>query len=251
MFLAQEPRIMISRLHDYFHLLLAAIAILTMIAMLVLPAFAHDPAPAITGPADGWEFPLPAPGSYALPALGPAADARLRDESGRAHHLARLFAGRITVMAFVFTRCGDVCPLATMRLAELRELAAADPVLSARLQLLSVSFDPAYDTPARMADFASIWRDPDLAGADWRFLTPDAEGLERLLADYDQHVIRRTDPQGGAQTFSHILRVYLIDEGGAIRNVYSLDFLDPRLVLADIRTLAGTGAAGRETRNRR
>jgi cytochrome oxidase Cu insertion factor (SCO1/SenC/PrrC family) len=36
---------------------------------------------------------------------------------------------------------------------------------------------------------------------------------------------------------NHTLRVFLIDPGGNIRNIYSSDTLDPRLVLADVRTL--------------
>jgi hypothetical protein len=33
--------------------------------------------------------------------------------------------------------------------------------------------------------------------------------------------------------------VFLIDEAGVVRNIYSMDFLDPQLVLGDIRTLIG------------
>ena len=43
---------------------------------------------------------------------------------------------------------------------------------------------------------------------------------------------------GGAEAPpTHLLRVYLIDGQRRIRNVYGLDFLDPRLVLNDVRTL--------------
>jgi protein SCO1 len=35
----------------------------------------------------------------------------------------------------------------------------------------------------------------------------------------------------------HILRVFLIDREGRIRNIYSSATLDPRLVLADVKTL--------------
>jgi cytochrome oxidase Cu insertion factor (SCO1/SenC/PrrC family) len=42
------------------------------------------------------------------------------------------------------------------------------------------------------------------------------------------------DPTG---PLNHTLRVFLIDPDGNIRNIYSSDTLDPRLVLADVRTL--------------
>ena len=42
------------------------------------------------------------------------------------------------------------------------------------------------------------------------------------------------DPTG---PLNHTLRVFLIDRAGNIRNIYSSGTLDPRLVLADVRTL--------------
>ena len=42
------------------------------------------------------------------------------------------------------------------------------------------------------------------------------------------------DPQG---PLYHILRVFLIDTDGNVGNIYSYDTLDPRLVLADVKTL--------------
>jgi cytochrome oxidase Cu insertion factor (SCO1/SenC/PrrC family) len=43
-----------------------------------------------------------------------------------------------------------------------------------------------------------------------------------------------SDPQG---PLYHILRVFLIDRSGQIRNIYSSGTLDPRLVVADVKTL--------------
>jgi cytochrome oxidase Cu insertion factor (SCO1/SenC/PrrC family) len=37
--------------------------------------------------------------------------------------------------------------------------------------------------------------------------------------------------------FYHVVRVYLIDAKGMVRNIYSYGMLDPRMVLADVRTL--------------
>ena len=59
----------------------------------------------------------------------------------------------------------------------------------------------------------------------------------RVVAAYDQAVDKRanaSDPQG---PLYHTLRVFLIDRQGRIRNIYSSGTLDPRLVLADVKTL--------------
>ena len=61
--------------------------------------------------------------------------------------------------------------------------------------------------------------------------------LEPILAAYDQAVDKRpneSDPQG---PLYHTVRVFLIDREGRIRNIYSSGTLDPRLVLADVKTL--------------
>lgn len=203
-------------------------------------ADAHDgaPHPDAGGPADAYVFPLAAPGAYALPVIRPAADAALLDETGAARALRALLNGRYTVLAFIYTRCGDVCPLATERMAALRQRAAADPALAGEMLLLSLSFDPEHDTPGRMAAYASAFR-ADAAGAPpWLFLTArDAAAIAPVIAAYDQSVARKRDPDDAFGPLAHVLRVFLIDPAGDVRNIYSADFLDPRLVLNDVRTL--------------
>lgn len=66
---------------------------------------------------------------------------------------------------------------------------------------------------------------------------PDQSALNPVLADYDQAIARPPDPGDRSDVLNHILRVFLIDRAGLVRNIYSLDFLDPNLVLTDIRTL--------------
>jgi protein SCO1 len=191
----------------------------------------------VEGPADGWVFPLAAPGTYGLPPIKRAADAMLLDEAGRPVGLSELYDGRITLLAFIYTRCADICPLATTRLADLQSLASADPELAGALRLASLSFDPEHDTPERMAAYAAAFRAPQ-ATPDWMFLTaPNAAAIAPVLAAYDQPVGRKADPDDGFGPFSHLLRVFLVDPDGVIRNIYSADFLDPRLVVNDAKTL--------------
>ena len=64
-----------------------------------------------------------------MPLIKPAADGRVLDEIGAERSLHALFNGKITVMAFIYTRCGDVCPQATMLLHELHDVASEDPAL--------------------------------------------------------------------------------------------------------------------------
>jgi protein SCO1 len=151
----------------------------------------------------------------------------------------------VTVLAFMYTRCGDVCPTATLRLAQLHDLAAHDREVAARLRLVTMSFDPEHDTPDVMREHAAQWRGPAGTDPEWLFLTaPDAASLQPIMAAYDQTVGRKPDPKDPTGALDHILRVFLIDGEGMVRNIYSLDFLDPNLVLGDVRTLLRERPAG-------
>jgi protein SCO1 len=230
-----------------FLLLGAALAALLAAGPVAAHEEAHDAAheEAITGPADDYVFALPEPGSYGLPAIRPAAGGPVLDEDGRTHDLGDLVQGQVTVLAFIYTQCADVCPTATLRLAQLHDLAAGDARVSPRLRLVTMSFDPENDTPDVMREHAEHWRGTTGTAPEWLFLTaPDAGSLAPVMAAYDQTVGRKPDPNDPTGALNHILRVFLIDAGGTVRNIYSLDFLDPNLVLGDVRTLLMERAPG-------
>ncbi len=184
------------------------------------------------------EFPAPEPGSYELPPLGPAADGVLLDSSGTAVRLHELFDDRTVVLSFIYTSCPDVngCPLASFVLAQVQKRLAADETTKEKVRLVSISFDPANDTPVVMAEYGQSFR---RGTVDWRFLTAESEDkLDPILDDYDQFVIRDRGPDGEAlSTMSHVLRVYLIDADKRVRNIYSPSYLHPDLLYADIRSV--------------
>jgi cytochrome oxidase Cu insertion factor (SCO1/SenC/PrrC family) len=184
-----------------------------------------------------FDFDPPRPGSYRLPVVKPAADGAVLDAAGVPRRLRDVLAGRITVLSFVYTRCSDAngCPLATAVLYRLHGATAGDPELSRHLRLVTLSFDPGHDTPATMAKYARIATAAE-PRSPWEFLTTASDReLAPILAAYGQLVQRPPGPAAAAPT--HLLRVFLIDRQQRIRNVYGLDFLDPRLLLADVRTL--------------
>lgn len=222
-------------------LMLPAAAALLVASAFVTSSAAHDGAHPVrqpSGPASTYAFPLPEPGSYRLPPIRAAAGGIVLTEDGEEADLAALLSGRITIFSFIFTRCTDICPIATMQLARLRELARQHDEVEGRLRLVSMSFDPDHDSPAVMAEYGALWRDREDGGTEWLFITtPDHGELQGLLLAYDQ-AVSLADPEDPARGLNHILRVFLVDEVGLIRNIYSMDFLDPDLVLADIRTLA-------------
>jgi cytochrome oxidase Cu insertion factor (SCO1/SenC/PrrC family) len=190
------------------------------------------------------DYDAPAPGSYRLPVVKPAADGEVLDSKGQALHLSELTHGRITVVSFIYTRCAatKACPYATGVLMQLHQSSAEDPALARNLRLVSMSFDPGNDTPERMAAYSAL-ADSRKAAAEWRFITTRSQAQLRPILDaYGQAVDRKRNPADPTGPLNHTLRVFLIDREGNIRNIYSSGTLDLRLVLADVKTLMLEGS---------
>jgi cytochrome c peroxidase len=183
-------------------------------------------------------FQAPAPGSYRLPKMGMAADGEILDSDGKPLRLHALYGDKLVLLSFIYAACDDVngCPLATSALRKLAAKLKTAPKLADKLRLITLSFDPEHDTPAAMARYGQGFRD---AGAEWRFLTAASETqLQPILQAYGQSVEKEFDEQGKPTgKFSHLLRVFLIDKGKTIRNIYTISVLHPDLLLADAETL--------------
>ena len=191
-----------------------------------------------------YDYDVPAPGTYVLPVLKPAADGAVLGADGKPVRLHELTEGRVTLLSFIYTRCTDprACLRASGVLKQLQQLTQADPVLATNVLLLTLSFDPAHDTPEVMDRYGRVFRRGQ-GGADWLFLTTESrDQLAPLLDRYGQ-IVDRARPGSAGGPYNHPLRVYLIDGRKQVRNIYSYGLLDPRLVAADIRTLLLEAAA--------
>lgn len=184
-----------------------------------------------------FDFEAPKPGTYALPVIKPAPDAQVLDTAGRTRRLHELMQGRITLLSFVYLSCTDVCPVATAKLHSIRAVAAHEPDLRDNVAFVTVSFDPERDTPGALANYAQAFTE-DAKTPPWYFLTTRSqEAVDAILDAYGQPIRRRPAHDEDGADITHLLRVYLIDPQGQIRNIYGLGFLDTRLLLADVRTL--------------
>lgn len=181
------------------------------------------------------DYQLPQIGSYRLPSLGQAADGEVLDTEGQPRRLYDVFGSGYALLAFIYSSCSDVngCPLSNHVFYKIKSQMKQDDELAKRLRLVSLSFDPAVDTPQVMRLFANNFRYAGSAG-DWQFVTTNGqESLLPLLSAFRQEVI----PEDGASGYAHVLRVFLIDPERHIRNIYSASFLHHQLLLNDVRTL--------------
>jgi protein SCO1 len=195
--------------------------------------------PGVAG-APRMEFGPPPPGSYRLQNIQRVRDAVLLDSTHHAVRLSSVTQGKITLLTFFYTYCVDPlgCPFAHTTLANLRDRVRNDGALAGRVRFVSVSLDPTHDTPRAIASYAQEFTiDPTF---EWRFLTARrVPELLPVLDDFGQDVSVDVDEKGHAtRALHHMLKVFLIDGRGEVREIYSLAFLQPQVLFNDIKTLA-------------
>ena len=234
-------------------------------------AVAHEAAP--LPPLD---FDPPRPGTYTLHRIMQAPDGEVLGLDGRAQQLSHFTRGRITLLGFIYTTCVDPegCPRAyrvfdtvkqALSVPALRESArskatvyeerpgfpgarrapgglggpAARPPMS-MVQLVTLSFDPLRDTPAAMRRYAGSRVSEGGHGPRWYFLTTrSARELVPLVEGFGQDIRHTIDRTNGKprRELSHVLKVFLIDPAGFVREIYTSTFLHPQAVLNDVETL--------------
>lgn len=177
-------------------------------------------------------------GQYSLPAIGPAGDGVVLTGHNQAKRLHNFMGDKPVLLSFIYAACSDSegCPLATQVLHKISRRLQQQPELADKLRLVTLSFNPIHDTPDMMRHYGESFN----SGAfDWQFLTTrDEQALQPLLEAYPQNVQKVYDAAGQfTGTFSHLLRVYLIDRNKTVRNIYSVDFLQADTIIDDVKTL--------------
>ncbi len=184
------------------------------------------------------EFNAPKAGSYQLSSLGKAGNGSILTTENQSKKLFDFMGDKLVLLSFIYATCSDVngCPLATMVFHHIKKRLLKEPEIASKLRLLTLSFNPLLDTPEKMLEYGQSFQDK---GLEWQFLTTKSETeLKPILQHYQQNIQKVYDNKGQfTGTFSHILRVYLVDKKKGIRNIYSVDFLHADTLINDIKTL--------------
>lgn len=175
----------------------------------------------------------PAPGeTKALPPGTALPDCALVDSRGAPLHLHE-FQGRAFAFTFIFTRCPlpDFCPRMNSHFSVVqRALAAAAP--DTKWQLLCISLDPEFDTPARFDEYATRSR-PDTAR--WTFATGKLADIEPFARACGLQVAR-----GGALP-EHNLRTVVVDTEGHVQKTFMGNEWTPEELVAEMQRAMKTG----------
>jgi protein SCO1 len=163
-----------------------------------------------------------------LSVIARAPEFTLRDPAGASVRLSD-YRERVVLLAFVFTTCRGVCPLISRQMVALQNGLKQEGLFGSKANLVSVTVDPETDTAPVLAQYAEQYgADP----AGWRFLRETPEKTKPVLKAYDEWT--KLLPKG---EIDHPARVYLIDQKGNIREIYSLAFFNEKQALIDMKAL--------------
>jgi protein SCO1/2 len=136
------------------------------------------------------------------------------------------YHGKVVVLDFIYTSCTTTCPLLTATFKAVQDGLGAD--LGKSAALVSITVDPATDTPQVLKAFGEKW------GADfngWTFLTGIPVEIEYVTSAYAVYVERTGDGVAHTET------IVLIDRRGQLRSVFGLQ-TDPETIVRKVRELA-------------
>jgi protein SCO1/2 len=174
---------------------------------------------------------------YHLPQPGDTVpDFKLVNQSSREIHLSQ-FQGKVLLVTFIYTRCplAEFCPRMSRNFADVDKALAGDPVLYARTHLLSISFDPTYDTPKVLRSYgeAYVGHLTKDTFAHWDFAAPQEDNLAALTQFFNVGVTR-----GDGQSINHSLSTVLIGKDGKVAAWYSSNDWQPTDVVQQVRQAA-------------
>ena len=163
-------------------------------------------------------------------------DFKLLNEHDKVIRIAQ-FRGKILLMTFIYTRCplADYCVRMSRNFARLDKMLAADPALYARTHLLSVSFDPKYDTPAVLRSYGGAYTGNYTKETfdHWDFAAPPEAELDKVLKFFLVGVTPEKD-----KTLTHSLSTIVITPQGKIYKWYPTNDWTPEQLLANVKELA-------------
>jgi protein SCO1/2 len=139
-------------------------------------------------------------------------DYRFVSEQRQALTLSQ-FRGQALGFTFIYTRCPypTFCPRQCRQFAEAARALSAHPGGATNWHLLSISFDPGYDTPSVLRRYARQFA-PD--PTRWNFVTGAIADIDAITEQFG--LVFARDGEG----FSHNVRTVVVDAAGRIQHIF-------------------------------
>jgi protein SCO1 len=174
---------------------------------------------------------------YHVPAPGDAVpDFQLTNQSG--HQISfRQFHGKALLVTFIYTRCplSDYCPRMSRNFAGIDKSLQADPALYKKTHLLSISFDPTYDSPPVLRSYGEAYTGNYTREKfeHWDSAAPSKADLPKLLEFFDVGAT-----PGENHTITHSLSTAVIAPDGKVAHWYPTNDWKPEDVLNELKKVA-------------
>jgi protein SCO1/2 len=150
-----------------------------------------------------------------LQSFGAVPSFSLTERDGRRITLSDL-RGKVSIINFIYTNCPDTCPIQSAQMRQIQDEFKGEK----DLRLISITVDPARDTPEVLSDHARRFSaDP----ARWLFLTGEKETIYKFAQEGFRlgalEIPHDKRPESGA-THTHSPRFVLVDREAQIRGYY-------------------------------
>ena len=130
------------------------------------------------------------------------------------------FRGKVLFVTFIFTRCPDanMCPLMSGNFADLEKELRKNPALAANTRLLSVTFDPQFDTPVVLKKYGAAYQNNgDKTNFDiWQLATGDEKQIRAVTDFFGVTAQRNEDGQ-----IVHNVRTAIVSQDGKVYKIYA------------------------------
>ena len=162
----------------------------------------------------------------------------LVNQDGQRIHLAQ-YRGKILLLTFVYTRCPqpDQCTLMSNNFAAIDQALQKQPDAFARTHLLTVSFDPDYDTPKVLRSYGAshTGRYSDETFQHWEFATGTKDEVKGIAEFFGLRYYH--DTESADEQVIHSMRTAIIGADGKVFKLYRGNEWKPEEVLDEIKTL--------------
>ena len=149
------------------------------------------------------------------------------------------FRGRILVFTFMYTRCPipDFCPRMSQHFREVYD-ALKDINLNKDWHLLSISFDPDFDTPEILKNYSKAFSSDF---KKWSFVTGNSPVIDDMISRFGI-IVRRQ--KASIADWDHNLRTVIVDPNGVIQTIYIGNLWTPETLIQDLKRTAKNNLIG-------
>lgn len=148
------------------------------------------------------------------------------------------FRGQVLVLTFIYTRCPlpDFCPRMSHNFKIIcsaleKNYIANDDIVFDNWHLLSLSFDPDFDSPKVLSSYAKAYSDDSKR---WTFATGDRSEIDAIT---EQFGLKYNRSQISPTDWDHNLRTILIDPHGKIHKIYIGNLWTAETLIKDMKSI--------------